>query len=111
LNMYQPSFPQNRVKRLLLALKASLGRGTGASLTFDEWGEMVGRPGNTLSSWCADGEAHQIQVLLGSARGGSTSGCKRFNLLPCRVPFGNHESSGPFPWVQCGGIGSGGLRI
>lgn len=66
MNTYQPSFPQNRVKRLLLALKASLGRGTGASLTFDEWGEMVGRPGNTLASWCADGEAHQIQALLAS---------------------------------------------
>jgi hypothetical protein len=60
------AFPQNRVKRLLLALKASLGRGTGAPLTFDEWGEMVGRPGNTLASWCADGEAHQIQALLAS---------------------------------------------
>jgi hypothetical protein len=59
-------FPPGRVRRLLLALKAGLGRDKGSPLTFEDWGQLVARPGNTLSSWCADGQAYQLQALLAS---------------------------------------------
>lgn len=59
-------FPPTRIKKLLLALKVSLSRGAGAPLSFEDWGKLVGRPGNTLSSWCADGRAYQLQALLAS---------------------------------------------
>jgi hypothetical protein len=62
----QTPFPPERVRKLLLALKVSLGRGRGAPLSFEDWGELVARPGNTLSSWCADGRASQLQALLAS---------------------------------------------
>ena len=63
---YHAPFPAGRVRRLLLALKVSLGRGKGSPLTFEDWGQLVSRPGNTLSSWCTDGQAYQVQALLAS---------------------------------------------
>jgi hypothetical protein len=60
----QPCFPLDRIKKLLLALKVSLGRGS--PMSFEDWSQFVGRPGNTLSSWCADGQAYQVQALLAS---------------------------------------------
>jgi hypothetical protein len=62
----QISFPSGRIKKLLMALKVSLGRRAGNPLSFEDWGRIVGRPGNTLSSWCADGQAYQVQALLAS---------------------------------------------
>jgi hypothetical protein len=64
--MDQPSFPPDRMRKLLLALKVSLGPGTGAPLSFEDWGRWVGRPANTLASWCGDGQAYQMQALLAS---------------------------------------------
>lgn len=59
-----PSFPPERLKKLLLNLKAELARDTGQPLSFDDWGRLTGRPGNTLASWCDDGSAHQLQALM-----------------------------------------------
>ena len=61
-----PSFPRERLKKLLLNLKAGLARWTGQPLSFDDWGRLTGRPGNTLASWCDDGSAHQLQALMAS---------------------------------------------
>jgi len=64
---YKPvPFPPERVRKLLLNLKSSLGREEGQPLSFEDWGPIAGRPSNTLASWCESGEAHQIQALLAS---------------------------------------------
>ena len=65
-SIIQVSFPPERVRRLLLNIKANLGRDTGQTLSFDDWGRLTGRPGNTLASWCEDGAAHQLQALMAS---------------------------------------------
>ena len=59
-------FPPERVRKLLLNLKSSLGREEGQPLSFEDWSPIAGRPSNTLASWCDSGEAHQIQALLAS---------------------------------------------
>jgi len=61
-----PPFPPERVRKLLLNLKSSLGREEGQPLSFEDWSPIAGRPSNTLASWCDSGEAHQIQALLAS---------------------------------------------
>jgi hypothetical protein len=61
-----PPFPPERVRKLLLNLKSSLGREEGQPLSFEDRGPIAGRPSNTLASWCESGEAHQIQALLAS---------------------------------------------
>ena len=60
------SFPQERIVRLLLDLKVSLGQAEGQPLSYAEWGRMTNRPPNTIASWSAGGAAHQLEVLLGS---------------------------------------------
>ena len=61
-----PAFPEHRITRLLLDLKASLGRSEGQPVSYDDWGRITGRPGNTIAAWSAGGAAHQLQVLLAS---------------------------------------------
>jgi hypothetical protein len=53
-----PPFPPERVRKLLLNLKSSLGREKGQPLSFEDWSPIAGRPSNTLASWCGSGEAH-----------------------------------------------------
>ena len=64
--MPSPLFPAPRITKLLLDLKASLGQAEGQPLSYDEWAQIAGRPGNTLACWCAGGAAHQLEVLLAS---------------------------------------------
>jgi len=35
-------------------------------MSYEDWGRITGRPGNTIASWSAGGAAHQLQVLLAS---------------------------------------------
>lgn len=67
------------MKKLLLNLKASLGLRTGQPLSFDAWGRLTGRPGNTLASWCDEGSAHQLEALLTSME--RLSGSQRHELI------------------------------
>jgi hypothetical protein len=60
------SFPPERIIRLLLDLKVSLGHMQGQSLSYEGWAQLTGRPANTIASWCAGGAAHPLEVLLAS---------------------------------------------
>jgi hypothetical protein len=61
-----PLFPSPRITKLLLDLKATLGQALGQSLSYDDWAQIAGRPGNTIANWCSGGPAHQLEVLLAS---------------------------------------------
>jgi hypothetical protein len=58
--------PVPRITKLLLDLKATLGQAVGKSLSYEDWAQLAGRPGNTIANWCSGGPAHQLEVLLAS---------------------------------------------
>jgi hypothetical protein len=61
-----PSFPGERIIKLLLDLKTLLGQAAGQPFSYEHWGQLTGRPPNTIASWSAGSAAHQLQVLLAS---------------------------------------------
>jgi hypothetical protein len=101
-----PVFPEQRITKLWLDLKASLWRSGGQPVSFEDWGKITGRPGNTIAAWSAGGAAHQIQVLLASLE--RLTGAQRHKLIDaaCReYPTLDHPKLA-HDFVACSRLGT-----